>query len=32
LIVAGLPYKAIYRVIGRDVVILNVVHTSRNWP
>lgn len=32
LIVPGLPYIVIYRIIKNQVQILRVFHTSRNWP
>lgn len=32
LVVAGLPFVVPYRVQGRDIVILGIMHTSRSWP
>jgi len=32
LIVPGLPYILIYRILGDTVEILRVYHTSRDWP
>ena len=32
LVIAGTPYIVAYRVRGRTVELLGVVHTSRRWP
>ena len=32
LVVPGLPYIVIYRVTEEFVELLNVIHTSREWP
>lgn len=32
LVVPGLPYVVPYRVVGDEVRILRVYHTSRRWP
>ena len=32
LVIAGLPYIIAYRIRGRDVEVLRVLHTSRRWP
>jgi toxin ParE1/3/4 len=32
LIIAGLPYIVAYYLVGQEVRILAVVHTSRKWP
>ena len=32
LIVPGFPYIVIYRMSKKDVQILRVFHTARNWP
>jgi len=32
LVVPGLPYIVIYRIIKSNVEILRVFHTARNWP
>lgn len=32
LVIGALPYIAAYRVRGRDVEILRVLHSSRRWP
>ena len=32
LVLQGLPYFLAYRVKGKSVQILRVIHTARNWP
>lgn len=32
LVISGLPYIAVYRVRSNQVEILNVIHTSQQWP
>lgn len=32
LIMADLPYRIVYRVVGNVVQILRVYHTKRKWP
>jgi addiction module RelE/StbE family toxin len=32
LVVPGLPYILPYRVIGEEIQIASVIHTSRKWP
>lgn len=32
LIMADLPYRIVYRVVGNTVQILRVYHTKRKWP
>ena len=32
LVIGGLPYIRPYQVVGREVRILAVLHTSRKWP
>lgn len=32
LMIAGLPYKAVYRIDGDVVLVVNIIHTRRNWP
>lgn len=32
LVVPGLPYLIVYRVVGERVEILRVFHTATNWP
>ena len=32
LVIPGLPYMAVFRVIDERVVILNVVHSAQHWP
>lgn len=30
--ISGTPYKAVYRIEPDRIVVLNFIHTSRNWP
>ena len=30
--IKGLSYKTVYRIEGDIVLIVNIIHTSRNWP
>ena len=30
--ISGTRYFVVYRVIGGDVEVLAIIHTSRNWP
>ena len=32
LLIPGLPYVAVYRIVGKTIEILAVIHTSRRWP
>jgi plasmid stabilization system protein ParE len=32
LVIGELPYVIPYRVLGQDLEILRVLHTSRRWP
>jgi addiction module RelE/StbE family toxin len=32
LVLQGLPYCIVYRVKGKNVQILRVIHTARHWP
>lgn len=32
LVIVGLPYIVPYRVLGKQIHILSVFHTSRKWP
>jgi addiction module RelE/StbE family toxin len=32
LVVPGLPYILPYRVLGEEIQIASVIHTSRKWP
>jgi toxin ParE1/3/4 len=32
LVIAGTPYLVVYRVHGRDVELLRVLHGGRRWP
>ncbi|MBV9758820.1 MAG: type II toxin-antitoxin system RelE/ParE family toxin [Alphaproteobacteria bacterium] len=32
LLIAGLPYRAVYRVHGDTIVVVAIIHTSRRFP
>ena len=32
LVVSGLPYVIVYRVLGESIDIITVFHSSQNWP
>jgi addiction module RelE/StbE family toxin len=32
LVVSGLPYIIPYRIVDDVILLLSVIHTSRNWP